>query len=345
MDLIEWEDERGQLCDLCEDDSAIETDGSEVVCKRCGTVIDVPLEWSAEYRWYANDSTGSDPSRCGFPVNHLMPESSLGTIFLNARSPAMRRIARYHSWNIRPYRERTLWSIFDGLAIRSSNAGIGSAPIEEAKELFAQLTASDSCRGESQRNSMLAACLWEALKRHGSPRVPKDVADIFQISIRDVTRGIKQFQHVLAMRTSGQLTDTYANPSAKAATDKKESESESPEVLMARAMQRRAIWQKTASPTTSYENFIKPFLTNLSASNTPALESLVRHVCARAEVLNVVPENTPPSLTASVIAFCCDHMGIKMDHGDIARICGISPVTIQKCLKRMQPSKEKLLAE
>jgi predicted DNA binding protein len=38
-------------------------------------------------------------------------------------------------------------------------------------------------------------------------------------------------------------------------------------------------------------------------------------------------------------------MGIKMDHGDIARICGISPVTIQKCLKRMQPSKEKLLAE
>ena len=114
---------------------------------------------------------------------------------------------------------------------------------------------------------------------------------------------------------------------------------------MARAMQRRAIWQKTASPTTSYENFIKPFLTNLSASNTPALESLVRHVCARAEVLNVVPENTPPSLTASVIAFCCDHLGIKMDHGDIARICGISPVTIQKCLKRMQPSKEKLLAE
>jgi transcription initiation factor TFIIB len=345
LDIIEWEDEvRGQLCDLCDDDSAIETVGAEVVCTRCGSVLDVPLEWSAEYRWYPSDSTGADPSRCGFPVNHLMPESSLGTIFLNARSPVMRRVARYHSWNIRPYRERTLWSIFDGLSVRASNAGIGMAPIEEAKELFAQLTATDSCRGQTQRDAMLAACLWEALKRHDSPRVPKDMADIFQIPIRDVTRGIKQFQHVLAMRTSGQLTGTYANPTAKAPVEEKPTE-ESPEVLMARAMTRRAIWQKTASPTTSYENFIKPFLTNLSASNTPALEDLVRHVCARAEDLNIVPENTPPSLTASVIAFCCDHLGIKMDNADIARICGISPVTIQKCLKRMQPSKEKLLAE
>ena len=366
LDIIEWKDEiRGQLCDLCDDNSAIETDGAEVICTRCGSVIDVPLEWGAEFRWYPSDSTGSDPSRCGFPVNHLMPESSLGTIFLNARSPIMRRIARYHSWNIRPYRERTLWSIFDGLAIRASNAGIGAAPLEEAKELFAQLTASDSCRGESQRNSMLAACLWEALKRHDAPRVPKDLAEIFHIPIRDVTRGIKQFQHVLAMRTSGQLTDTYANPATKESKESskegkegkgdkegKEDKSvvekgieESPEVLMARALQRRAIWQKTASPTTSYENFIRPFLTNLSASNTPVLEELVRHICKKAEELNIVPENTPPSLTASVIAFCCDHLGIKMDHGDIARVCGISPVTIQKCLKRMQPSKEKLLAE
>jgi hypothetical protein len=33
-----------------------------------------------------------------------------------------------------------------------------------------------------------------------------------------------------------------------------------------------------------------------------------------------------------------------MDNADIARVCGISAVTIQKCLKRMAPWREKLLA-
>jgi transcription initiation factor TFIIIB Brf1 subunit/transcription initiation factor TFIIB len=62
-------------------------------------------------------------------------------------------------------------------------------------------------------------------------------------------------------------------------------------------------------------------------------------------VLGIVPENTPPSLTASVIAFCCQELGIKMDIAEIARVCGISAVTIQKCLKRLIPAKEKLLEQ
>jgi len=87
-----------------------------------------------------------------------------------------------------------------------------------------------------------------------------------------------------------------------------------------------------------------PFLTNLSVSRT-TLEGLVRHVCGRTEELGIVPENTPPSLTASVIAFCALHAGVRLDIAEIARVCGISAVTIQKCLKRMMPWKEKLLEQ
>jgi len=334
-------------CPICEDDSAIEEDGADVVCTRCGTILDTPIEHGAEYRWFSAESGGGpDPSRCGFPINHLMPESSLGTMILSKnQSPLMRRIKRYHTWNLMPYRERTLWSIFESLQVRASNAGIGTAAIEEAKELFAQLTASEICRGQAQRDAMLAACLWEGLKRHETPRIPKDIASIFQIPLRNVTKGIKQFQHLFAIRTSAQLTDTYANPVSKkeetvaAAT----AVEESAETIVQRALQRRAIWQKTASRTTSYEDFITPFLTNLSAPRS--LESLVRHVCRRTEELDIVPENTPPSLTASVIAFCGQELDLRMDITEIARVCGISAVTIHKCLKRMTPHKEKLLAQ
>lgn len=338
-------------CPTCEDAAAIEHDGAEVVCTRCGSIVDVPLEWTAEYRWFSSDAGGGgpDPSRCGFPVNHLMPESSLGTMILNNRqSTLMRRIKRYHMWNLMPYRERTLWTVFEGLQIRAANAGISNAVLDEAKELYAQLTASAICRGQAQRDAMLAACIWESLKRHESPRMPKDIADIFNLPLRQVAKGIKQFQELLAKRTTEGLTDTYANPghAVTVAPVPAASTEETPSnkvVTAVRAYQRRAIWQKTVARTTSYEDFIVPFITNLSIKQSGPLEAMVRHICARTEDLGVVPENTPPSLTASVIAFSCAELGITVELTEVARVCGISAVTIQKCLKRMAPWRGPLL--
>lgn len=318
-------------CKTCGDSAEVQTIGAEVICLRCGTILDIPLELGAEYRWFSADS-GTDPSRCGFPVNPLMPESSLGTMILAGNgSRLMRRIKRYHMWSLMPYRERTLWTIFEGLQVRATNAGIGTSVIEEAKELYAQLTVSASCRGSAQRDAMLAACLWEALKRHDSPRVPKDIAEIFSLPLKLVTKGIKHFQSMLAIHSGSTDKGTYANQTVVEPVV---------DTIQERATQRRAIWM---AKTTTYEDFIKPYLTNLS---TPAfLEDMVREVCGRIEDLGIVPENTPPSLTASVIAFCSSNAGIQLDHTDIARVCGISPVTIQKCLKRLQPWKEKLLNE
>lgn len=349
--LPEFTASSSHTCSTCEDDTAIETIGTEVICTRCGSIIDVPLEWSAEYRWFSSDNAsggGSDPSRCGFPVNHLMPESSLGTMILSkgAGSAAMRRIKRYHMWNLMPYRERTLWTVFEGLEVRATNAGVSAAVLEEAKELYAQLTATAICRGASQRDAMLAACLWEALKRHDAPRLPKDIAEIFNIPLKSVTKGLKQFQHLFAIRTSGGDTDTYAVPTKRKEEVAAGGSEEDAAVIAARALQRRTMWQKTATRTTSYEDFIQPYMTNLSISRTiaPHLEELVRRVCERTEELNVVPENTPPSLTASVIAFCAPEFDLRLDVTQIARVCGISAVTIQKCLKRLAPWREQLLA-
>jgi transcription initiation factor TFIIIB Brf1 subunit/transcription initiation factor TFIIB len=175
--------------------------------------------------------------------------------------------------------------------------------------------------------------------------MPKDIADIFMIPLKNVTRGIKKFQQVLALRISSQKSDTYAGVKEEAVIEIKEAKEATEEEITTRAHIRRAIWQKTVARTTTYEDFIAPFLTNLSACRTPVLEAMVRRVCERTEEHGIVPENTPPSLTASVIAFCCAALHISIDIADIASVCGISAVTIQKCLKRLQPWKEKLLEE
>ena len=335
-------------CPVCDDDACFETVHSEVSCTRCGTRIDIQLDWGAEYRWFSTDNGGTaDPSRCGFPVNPLMPESSLGTIISDKQyNPLMTRLRRTHARNIVPSREQTLWKILETLKLRALNAGISSSVLEEAKELYAQVTATEVCRGEVRRESMMAACIWEALKRHGSPRMPRDIAEIFHIPVQWVTRGVKQFQTLLSFRTSAGSTDTYATRKSKPVhgpgpgLDVPELESE--EVLLARAFQRCALWQKATSHTTDYNDFIRPFLTNLSI---PQLESLVHQVCSRADEMGIVPENTPPSLVASVIAFCVHVTGRTLPNEEISRVCSISVVTIQKCVKRLQPWKEKLLAE
>lgn len=352
-------------CPTCYDRAAISTIGGEVVCTRCGTLIDIPLEMTAEYRFFSADAgiTG-DPSRCSFPVNHLMPESSLSTMInSHGRTSALgRRIRRYHMWNLMPYRERNLWSVFETLQVRASNAGISTAVVEEAKELYAQLTATIVCRGQAQRDAILAACLWEALKRHDAPRMPRDIAEIFSIPVQAVTRGIRQFQHTLAIRTAARATDTYTSVGVTVpvttpvggageatSTTVEAAPTPAPEstaALMARARQRLSDIRATASRTTSYEDFITPFLTNLSIprEHAAALESMVRTTCRRIDELGIVPENTPPSLTGSVIAFCCAELHIHMDHGNLARVCGISAVTITKCLKRLQPWRAKILS-
>lgn len=342
-------------CPTCHDREAIEPIGSEVVCIRCGTLIDIPLEMTAEYRFFSADAaTTADPSRCSFPIDPLMPESSLSTTVISrGRTSIMgRRIRRYHMWNLMPYRERNLWTVFETLQVRAMNAGISNAVIDEAKELYAQLTASFVCRGQGQRDAMLAACLWEALKRHDSPRMPRDIADIFCISVQAVTRGIRQFQQTLALRTASRATDTYTSVGTSRAEDATVAAAavtpppaDTAATLAARAHQRLTDIRATASRTTSYEDFITPFLTNLSIPREHAatLESMVRTTCRRIDELGIVPENTPPSLTGSVIAFCCAELKIRMDHTVLARVCGISAVTITKCLKRLQPWRERIL--
>ncbi len=361
--MMEDQVQDGHCCPTCEDTTKLETIGSEIICQRCGTIVDIPLEMGAEYRWFSNDTHsgngGADPSRCSFPINHLMPESSLGTMILSragAGSATMRKIKQYHLYNLNPYRERTLWTIFESLQVRASNAGISTAIVEEAKELFAQLTAHTSCRGQGQRDTMLAVCLWESLKRHGTPRTPKDIAAIFNISQQAVTKGIKQFQQNFAIRLMSEDTSTYTNPAVKAKPEPKKKETdetpttdtpakteESSASMIARAKHRQTLLKQTLTRTTTYEDFITPFLTNLSLPNAATVEYMVRAICIRIEEMGVVPENTPPSLTASVIAFTCTELGITVDFMELSRVCGVSSVTIQKCLKRMAPWKDKLL--
>lgn len=338
------DEEDGWYCDKCDTEEHIQTVNDSVICERCGEVFEHLLDQGPEYRWFSGDDRNMDPTRVGAPQNPLLPESSLGTTMLLRKhhGNAMRKIKRYHTWNLMPYRERNLWGIFEGLHVRAINAGIGVGVLEEAKRLYAQLSALCVCRG-TQKEALLAACLYESLKRSGTPRRPKDIATIFQINLRYVTKGLKQFANLLDMderighkaAPKEKIPATAAAPVAVVAAV----------AVTVSVESRRAKWDSISRSTTTYEHYVEPFVSKLEAPRhlTGTLIALTRQICARADDMGICPENTPPSLTAAALALSCGALSVQKTIQEIAAVCDISVVTLHKCLKRLDQWKVNLL--
>ena len=114
-EIDEKEDNKNvEICNNCNKDSLYIETGLHI-CTNCGSIIDRVIDSSAEWRYYGSeDSKSSDPTRCGLPINTLLPESSLGSVIgiKGFQSVEMQKIRKYHTWNSMPYKERSLFNVF-----------------------------------------------------------------------------------------------------------------------------------------------------------------------------------------------------------------------------------------
>ncbi len=337
--------EDGFHCDECETGFWIQIHHDEVICTKCGSHFGFQIDSSAEYRWFGSEDRNPDPTRVGNPLNPLLPESSLGTRILTrpGDSKAMRRIRQYHLWNIMPYRERTLWTIFEMLQVRAANAGISMAIVEETKQLYAQVSTLCICRGQ-QKDALLAACLYESLKRHDTPRRPVDIAEIFQIDAKLITRGVKQFsglleEHLHATKASAGPAVDMSEVKTKTTTTKT---IQTNEIDCSSATEHKTKSEEAgsrATPSTHFRHYLEPAIYRLE---TPRLlhnqiVSLATHLGGLIDELGICPETTPSSLAASALALTCETMGLEKTNVEVAKVCTISVATLQKCLKRIEP--------
>jgi len=313
----ETSDERF-ICPDCVTDSSIQIDNEEVVCTTCGNHLCYLIDSSAEYRWFGSEDRHPDPSRVGNPINPLLPESSLGTRILTrpGDNKAMRRIRQYHLWNIMPYRERTLWTVFEMLQVRASNAGISVAIVEETKQLYSQVSRLCICRGQ-QKDALLAACLYESLKRHDTPRRPLEIAKMFQVDVKLITRGVKQFSGLLE-EYQHSAKPTHINMQAKVET-----------------------------PSTNFRHYLEPAVYRLETPRS-LHGQIIEYACRignTIDELGICPETMPSSLAASSLTLTCEKFNLGKSNHEIAKVCDISTATLQKCLKRINAWKHVLCKE
>ena len=288
-------------------------------CTKCGDIMERPIDSGAEYRFFGiEDRSGGDPCRVGAPMDTRFPTSGLGTMILShaqggnsSTRIAMARVRRYHTWNLLPYRERSLLQVFEQIALTATNHGFDIRTMDIAKDMYVKLVEHCDRRGMS-RTSVVASSIYSALKQVGQPRKPKEIADMFHLSTAQFTKSLKYFQEILCMaHQRGLLAGGHADPAAM--------------------------------PSTRASNYISNPLSKLPISR--GLFTMIREkaiaVANEVEDKEICPENMPPSLAAGVIAVVLQQPGYTEDpdtvsYERIASVCGVSEGTLQKCLKKLE---------
>lgn len=273
-----------------------------IKCSVCLNTIS-NISDSPEWRYYgSNDSKSSDPTRCGMPINNLLPESSLGSsISFNSNGKTMNQIRKYQQYNQMPYKERSLYKVFCEIGNVCKKSNLPTKIQEEAKSLYKIVSATKISRG-SNRVGIIAACVYFACKECDVPRSSKEISEMFGLSVTVMTKGVKKCQEIIHMNKSNQKRLTTKN---------------------------------SIKPI----DFIDRFCNKLSITDEELIDE-IKEVCNIAIRNNIITENTPPSIASGSIYFYIKNKEIDINRKNISDVCKISEVTINKCAKKLEENRE-----
>ncbi len=177
------------------------TDGI-VVCSDCGLKVSDILDRSPD--WNSINSSNDHNSRCGCPTNYFFPQSSLGTKVTNGKYS---RISILEKWSQMPYKERSRYEVLKYIESKCSLYNVSKPIIDNAKNLFNQLSKITTLSKDNKekgiiirglnRKSIIAACVYNGANLQGNPRTPKEIAEIFGITEKQVTKGNRKFRDIM----------------------------------------------------------------------------------------------------------------------------------------------------
>lgn len=298
-----------EKCDLCQYRLHVTEEGF-LCCTndKCGIIYKDIVDQSAEWRYYgADDSSNSDPTRCGMPINPLLKESSFGckVICSGKTTYEMRKIRRYTEWQSMPYREKSQYDEFQRIYIMANNSGIPKMIIEDAHRYHKNISEQKTFRGLN-RDGIIAASIYISCRINNYPRTAKEIAVIFQLDNTSATKGCKNAVQILNTFES-QLDDS----------------------------------QKTKFCKTKPVSFIERYCSKLNINNE--LTKVCKFVAIRIDRNNLIPENTPQSIAAGIIYFITQVCNLAVSKKDVHNVSGTSEVTINKVTNKLDHMKNSLV--
>ena len=153
----------------------------------------------------------------------------------------------------------------------------------------------------SNRIGIIAACIYYACKECNVPRSTSELASLFDINTKVMTKGCKNFTEI--MRISN--------------CDKN------------RIQSHRSI---------NLYDFVERFCHKLKFNEDNILH--IKEIAKICDKLSLINDNTPPAMSSGCIYLYIKNKNIDISKKHISDICKISEVTINKCSKKIENIKE-----
>ena len=310
LECIYQQNSNDAMCDICKSELKLTEDGFQTCMnKECGIVYKDTLDLTAEWRYYGSeDNSHRDPTRCGLPINPLLRESSFGCKVLcngSQNTYEMRKIRRYTEWQSMPYHEKQQYNEFCRITTMAQNGGISKLIIDEALRQHKKLSEHRTYRGLN-RDSIIAASVYIACSIHNHPRTAKEIAKIFLLDNTNATKGCKNAKMIINELETESIKE-----------------------------------DKTVYCNATAESFMDRYCSKLGFNQE--LTKLCKFISHIIESNQYIPENTPNSIAGGIIYFVVQECQLNICKKEITNISGISEVTINKCYKKLEKIREKLI--
>ena len=309
---LSQEQKNDYTCRYCEESSLSEEEGV-VVCTSCGYENDIVITTSQEWRSFSDSAPGKDdPSRCGMPVNPLLPQSSLGTVISGKGSQSYRKLQLQ---NAMPSAEKTLWEAIKNIRDAALKAQIPGVIADKGCLLYAALSHNEKLKRGNSRRGLQANCMYVFCKAENSGFFisPERLAELFGISATEFREGQKIFGEISYRKTMTQTPDSAW--SEKFSSSRKE----------------------FVKPTTP-ENYVQKAGVSLKFKEDQIAEII--YIVRTTEKLALVSKKMPQSIAAGCIILYVKEKKLKIPAKRISEICGVSDITGSSTFKELKKFKE-----
>jgi|LauGreDrversion4_2_1035121.scaffolds.fasta_scaffold00184_16 transcription initiation factor TFIIB len=300
-----------EKCECCECILAFSEEGF-LTCtnSKCGIIYKDILDQGAEWRYYgADDTHGSDPTRCGLPTNPLLEEASMGCkVLSNSSNYAMRKLIRQTEWQSMVYKELALYKNFELITTYARNSGIPKIIIDDALLYYKKISEQDVTFRGDNKDGILAASIYIACNINSFPRTAKEIAQIFHLDVTSATKGCKN-----AMTIINVLEKDMGNQ------------------------------EKTTFCITTPETFIERYCSKLNINNE--LTKLCQFIAIKIEKQNMMNENNPSSIAAGIVYYISQLCNLNITKKDVKNVSETSEVTINKCFKKLEDMTKDLIPQ
>jgi transcription initiation factor TFIIB len=217
----------------------------------------------------------------------------------------MKRIRKWTEWQSTPHKEKSLYDEFQFITIMAQNAGIPKIFIDCAMIVHKDISEQKMFRGVN-RDGIKAASIYISCRLNGCQRTAFEISEIFKLDRRSATNGCSMAVSILNN--------------------------------IERSLDRN---ERTEFGKTNAGIFIDRYCSKLNINQELSL--LSKFVAEILETMSVLSNNTPQSSASGILYFISEVCGLGITKIDIKNVCGVSEVTINKCYRKLNAIKDKLI--